>query len=57
LPDIKHGIDFYEAVSRFEIDLIEHALHETGGSQTKAARLLGLKVTTLHDKIKRYKIK
>src|SRR5205085_2887149 len=56
-PDIKHGIDFYAEVSLFEIDLIERALHETGGNQTKAARLLGLKLTTLHDKIRRYKLK
>lgn len=56
-PDIKDGIDFYEEVSRFETELIAAALHETGGNQTRAARLLGLKLTTLHDKIKRYKIK
>jgi DNA-binding protein Fis len=56
LLDIKNGIDFYATVSRFEIDLIERALRETDGNQTKAARLLGLKHTTLHDKIRRYKI-
>ena len=54
--DIKQGINFYEAVSQFEIDLIERALRETGGNQKQAARLLGLKHTTLHDKIKRYHI-
>jgi len=54
--DIKQGINFYEAVSQFEIDLIERALRETGGNQKQAARLLGLKHTTLHDKIKRYQI-
>ncbi len=54
--DIKHGINFYEVVNQFEIDLIERALRETGGNQKQAARLLGLKHTTLHDKIRRYRI-
>lgn len=54
--DLKHGIDFYDEVSRFEIDLIQRALACTGGNQVKAARLLNLKVTTLNSKIKHYKI-
>ena len=55
--DIRGGIDFYEAVERFEIDLIERALRETDGHQKRAARLLGLKYTTLHAKLKHYKIR
>ena len=55
--DIRDGIDFNEAVRRFEVDLIERALREVGGNQVQAARLLGLKHTTLHDKIRRYRIK
>jgi hypothetical protein len=31
-------------------------LIQTGGHQTRAARLLGVKVSTLHEKIKRYGI-
>ena len=54
--DLKHGIDFYDEVSRFEIDLIQRALACTGGNQVKAARLLNLKVTTLNSKIKHYQI-
>lgn len=53
-PDIKRGIDFYEEVRRFEIDLIQRALEVTDGHQRRAARLLGLKVTTLNTMIKRY---
>jgi DNA-binding NtrC family response regulator len=49
-------VDFNEEVRRFEVDLIRCALARTGGHQTRAARLLGIKLTTLHDKIKRYKI-
>jgi DNA-binding protein Fis len=54
--DIKDGIDLYQEVRRFETYLIKRALREAGGSQSKAARLLGLNTTTLHEKIKRYEI-
>lgn len=55
-PDIQSGLDFYDEVSRFEIDLIKRALIQTGGHQRRAARLLNLKVTTLNSKIKHYNI-
>jgi len=55
-PDIESGIDFYDEVSRFEIDLIKRALLQTGGHQVQAAKLLNLKVTTLNSKIKHYEI-
>ena len=55
-PDIENGVDFYDEVSRFEIDLIKRALIQTGGHQRRAARLLNLKVTTLNSKIKHYNI-
>lgn len=48
--------DFYEAVKLYEISLIERALKSTGGNQARAARMLHLKQTTLHGKIKQYKI-
>jgi len=50
LPD---GVRFYDAVGRFERQLIEGALRRTGGVQKYAAELLGLKPTTLNEKIKR----
>jgi transcriptional regulator with GAF, ATPase, and Fis domain len=53
---IDSGFDFYDEVSRFEIDLIRRALLQTGGHQVQAARLLNLKVTTLNSKIKHYQI-
>jgi transcriptional regulator with GAF, ATPase, and Fis domain len=53
---IGEGLDFYDEVSRFEIDLIKRALLQTGGHQVQAARLLNLKVTTLNSKIKHYNI-
>jgi DNA-binding NtrC family response regulator len=54
--NVKNGIDFYQEVERFEIELIQRALDRTGGHQTRAAYLLKIKVTTLNSKIKRYNI-
>jgi DNA-binding NtrC family response regulator len=56
LPDVERGVNFYEEVERFEVNLIRSALERTGGHQTRAARLLGINITTLNHKIKRYKI-
>src|SRR6185436_15081439 len=55
--DIARGVNFYEEVKRFEIDLILRALEQTGGHQSRAARLLGLNATTLNSKIKSYGIR
>ncbi len=54
--DIVGGISFYDEVQRFETHLIKMALSETAGNQAKAARLLGIKATTLNSKIKLFKI-
>ncbi len=54
--DIKGGARFCDEVRQFEVNLIRTALGRTSGSQTRAARLLGLKPTTLNAKIKRYNI-
>ena len=43
-------------VHRFEAAMIRSALAKTGGRQRRAARLLGVKVTTLNTKIKRHHI-
>ena len=52
----QNQISLYDEVRRFETDLIRRALVRAGGNQRRAARLLGVKVTTLNTKIKRYKI-
>src|SRR5947208_4839470 len=54
--DIGRGINFYDEVRRFEIDLIRRALEQTGGHLSRAARLLGMNATTLNSKIKTYNI-
>ena len=53
--DIKRGARFSDEVRQFEVSLIRTALGRAG-SQTRAAKLLGLKPTTLNAKIKRYGI-
>lgn len=50
------SFDLQEEVQRYEIELIKNALHRTRGNQRRAAQLLGVKVTTLNCKIKRFGI-
>src|SRR2546423_15068200 len=45
-----------DEVKKFEADLIRAALVRTGGNQARAARLLGVKHTTLNAKVKRYQL-
>ena len=51
------GIDLPQMVDDFERGLIETALSQTNGNQTKASALLGLRVQTLNMKLKRFKEK
>lgn len=57
-PDLRSDsqIQFADKVRCFEIRLIGQALDLTGGNQKLAARLLGLRPTTLNEKMKRYKL-
>ncbi|MGH9902983.1 MAG: helix-turn-helix domain-containing protein [Pyrinomonadaceae bacterium] len=52
----RRKVSLYDEVRRFETEIIRYALMRTGGSQRRAARLLGVKATTLNAKIKRYGI-
>ena len=56
VQDLEGEVNFYDEVRRFEIALIKKALRKAGGSQAQAARLLGLKPSTLCTMIKRYQI-
>jgi len=51
---LNSGIDFYDEVERYEIELISTALNQCDGNQTRAAKLLHLKSTTLNAKMKHY---
>ncbi len=50
------GINLREVIASFEKRLIESTLESTNGVQKDAARLLGLKPTTLNEMIKRHSI-
>ena len=54
---LSDGIDLFQEVKRFEINLITLALKQTRGHQARAAKLLNLNPTTLNSKIKVYDIK
>jgi DNA-binding NtrC family response regulator len=55
--DLLEGrLSFYETMEKFEREIIEESLRRVNGVQRKAAALLGLKATTLNEKIKRLKI-
>jgi transcriptional regulator with GAF, ATPase, and Fis domain len=55
-PSGDHRLKLHDEVRQFETELIRTALERTGGNQARAARLLGVKHTTLNAKIKRYRI-
>lgn len=54
--NLSEGINLHEEMRRFEVHLIQSALERTGGHQTRAAQLLGINLTTLHNKLKRLHI-
>ena len=54
--EFESGLNIRDALLRYEIDLIRSALRLSGNHQTRAARMLGVKLTTLNSKIKRYNI-
>lgn len=54
--DAPADLNLQDEVRHFEAELIRSALIRTGGRQRRAARLLGMKVTTMNTKIRRYRI-
>lgn len=52
-PPTTQRLGLQEEVQRYESELIRDALLRTRGNQRRAAKLLGVKVTTLNCKIKR----
>lgn len=50
------GINLYDEMREYEIQLIRWALQQAHGKQVMAARLLGIRATTLNNKIKQYNI-
>jgi DNA-binding NtrC family response regulator len=54
--EFSNGFNLLEHVQQYEADIIRHALRLTRGKQRAAAKLLGIKHTTLNMKIKRYRL-
>jgi DNA-binding NtrC family response regulator len=54
--NLSRGISLPDEIRAFETHLIQSALERTGGHQTRAAQLLGINLTTLHNKLKRLNI-
>lgn len=52
----KDGIDLYVEIERYEVELIKHALRQCNGNQSRAAKLLRLKPSTLNAKLKHYRL-
>ncbi len=55
-PNAEAVISLNDKIQRYEINLICHALLESHGNQSKAAKKLGMKNSTLHAKIRRHEI-
>jgi DNA-binding NtrC family response regulator len=55
-PQVEGGFSFYETMEKFEREIILETLRHANGVQRRAAVMLGLKATTLNEKIKRLKI-
>ncbi len=51
---VEESAPFAEVVSCLEVNLLRQALKETGGNRTRTARILGLSLSTLRDKLKKY---
>lgn len=56
IPNAEAFINLNEQVQRYEVTLICKALLEAQGNQRKAAKMLGMKCSTLHAKIRRFEI-
>jgi DNA-binding NtrC family response regulator len=54
--NLSKGISLPDELRIFETHLIQSALARTGGHQTRAAQMLGISLTTLHNKLKRLNI-
>ena len=52
----QEGIPFQKVIKQYEASLIKQALLATNGSQTRAAKLLNMNISTLNAIIKRHEI-
>ena len=55
--NIKRKISLKDLLLKVELNLIIASLKKAKGNQKKASEILGIKPTTLHEKMKRHNIK
>jgi DNA-binding protein Fis len=48
------SLSYNDVVVCLETNLLRQALAENGGNRTQAAKMLGLSLSTLRDKLKRF---
>ncbi len=53
---VEQSMSFDDVVACLETNLLRQALQRTGGNRTQAAKLLGLSLSTLRDKLKKYNL-
>ena len=53
---VEDSLPFNEVVSCLETNMLRQALKEAGGNRAQTARQLGLSLSTLRDKLKKYRI-
>ncbi len=52
----REGMPYNDVISCVESRLLDEAISQTGGNQSKAAQLLGMKLSTFRDKAQKYNI-
>jgi transcriptional regulator with GAF, ATPase, and Fis domain len=52
----EENMTFDEVVACLEVNLLRQAINRAGGNRTQAAKALGLSLSTLRDKLKKYNI-
>ncbi len=53
---VDDGMTFEQIVACLETNLLRQALQQTGGNRTQAAKMLKLNLSTLRDKLKKYRL-
>ena len=56
LEELPRGFDLRDYLESLEQRLIERAMESAGGTVAQAARLLGLRRTTLVEKLRKYSL-
>jgi transcriptional regulator with GAF, ATPase, and Fis domain len=51
---VEESVPFHQVVSCLEINMLRHAWAQAGGNRTQMARMLGMSLSTLRDKLKKY---